>query len=223
MLLFLTVKENSQRVPRKNFRKLGKEELYLRCINKFSKKYQMIVDTDSDEIFNKIYNFKNVYTYKRAKHLIGDEVSTDELIKDCITRLNYNMNLPKDPIICHVFATAPFLKLETLQHAEKVFMNPINNCDSLFSADFIQKRLWRKESYGLSPVNHNPLKLEQTQDLPPLYIENSIFYIFNKHIFEKYNCRICGNSMPCSVEFPENIDIDTEEDFNLCKKIIKIL
>ena len=49
--------------------------------------------------------------------------------------------------------------------------------DSLFSVTKIQKRLY--DQLGRA-VNHKPEILLRTQDLPPLYEENSCIYIFKK-------------------------------------------
>ena len=90
--------------------------------------------------------------------------------------------------------------------------------DSVFSADVVQNRFWRKESYGYCPVNHNPMKLEQTQDLPVYYMENSYLYAFLPKVLE-YNNRIGYNPYIMEIGFPYNLDIDTEEDWKLVNVI----
>ena len=62
-------------------------------------------------------------------------------------------------------------------------------------------------------------KLEQTQDLPKYYEENSAFYIFQPNILLKTGNRIGQNPFFYELREPENLDIDTEEDW---KKVIKI-
>jgi N-acylneuraminate cytidylyltransferase len=47
--VFIPIKENSQRVPRKNFRLLNGIPLYKNILSKL-KDFQVFVDTDSNEI-----------------------------------------------------------------------------------------------------------------------------------------------------------------------------
>ena len=72
---------------------------------------------------------------------------------------------------------------------------------------------------GYCPVNHNPLKLEQTQSLPTLYEENSAFYMFKKCVFSTIKNRVGKNPAFYKVDHPENFDIDTEDNWKECLKI----
>ena len=76
--------------------------------------------------------------------------------------------------------------------------------------------------YGPCPINHNPIKLEQTQDLPTLYEENSAFYIFKSIDFIKSHNRIGVKPFFYAVEPPENLDIDIESDWKLVKALEEV-
>ena len=101
-----------------------------------------------------------VHSYSRPHHLRGDEVSVVNLIKNFSEKSELN----DDDWICQIHVTSPFLKIEHLESLRE----EIKDCkyDSIFSVDVIQNRFWRDEEYGLAPINHNPMILEQTQDLP---------------------------------------------------------
>jgi len=209
--MFIPIKENSQRVPRKNFRILNGEPLYRHILLKYSD-FEIYVDTDSEEIIteiNKDTRLNNVKVYKRDSNLTGDNVSVCELIKDFIKKYNIT-----EPII-QTHVTSPFLTPEILKKA--CFY--IKEYDSVVSCNKHNSRFWRKEEYGFCPVNHNPLKLEQTQDLPSLYEENSAFYIFKPEIVLNTGNRIGKNPYFYCLEEPYNIDIDTESDW---KKALQI-
>ena len=60
--------------------------------------------------------------------------------------------------------------------------------------------------------------LEQTQDLPKYYMENSYLYLFKKSVL-KYGNRIVKNPKVLPIQFPYNLDIDTEQDWNLVKTL----
>ena len=222
-VIFIPIKENSQRVPRKNFREFNGVSLYKHTLYKF-KDFKIYVDTDSNEIIDEVKSdekLRHVVAYLRPKELIGDKISVNFLINNFINFMNFrNKNLT----ITQIHVTNPFLKVETVEIA----INTIENefYDSVSGANRIQARLWRVDDKGgyqiMTPINHNPEKLEQTQDLAPIYQENSTFYSFTIDSFLKNNNRVGKNPCFQEVNFPENLDIDEEKDWDLVTKIIKL-
>ena len=214
MIIFIPIKENSQRVPRKNFRIFHNEPLYKHQLLKF-KDFTIFVDTDSNEIIDNIKNDKrldHVTVYKRQNNLIGDNTPVNLLIKNFIEQFSIN------DIICQIHVTSPFLQSKTINNA----LDLLENYDSIMSVNKIQSRLWRKEKYGICPINHNPMKLEQTQDLPVYYEENSGFYMFYSDVFLSSDNRVGKNPYLYELKTPENLDIDTEEDWRIVNEYNRI-
>lgn len=212
MIIFIPIKEKSQRVPRKNFRKINGIPLYERCLLKL-KNHKVFVDTDSNDLIQKINSnpeLGHVTCYKRSEPLIGHEVSVCSLIENFIEKFKIN------DVICQIHVTSPFLNTLTIEKACKIMEGKY---DSVVSCNKHQIRLWRKEDYGYCPVNHNPCKLEQTQDLPVLYEENSLFYMFRSSDFLKTKLRIGKNPYFYPCKFPENLDIDTESDWEIVETL----
>lgn len=212
MIVFIPIKHNSQRVHRKNFRIFNGEPLYKHTLLKYTQD-MVYVDTDSDEIYKEINNDRrlwNVIAFKREQELIGDKVSVCDLIENFIKKFDI-----KKPI-AQIHVTSPFLLDKTLREA----YNKTEHHDSVVSCTKYQTRFWRKETYGYCPVNHNPGKLEQTQDLPAFYEENSAFYIFNPDVLINTGNRIGKNPFFFELKEPESLDIDTEDDW---KKVNTIL
>lgn len=208
MNVFIPIKHNSQRVPQKNFRLINEEPLYKHVLLKFSD-FKVYVDTDSGEIYHQIKEderLSHVTVYKRRDDLKGDEISVCELIKNFIFR--YDIASP----VAQIHVTSPFLSSDTLRDACRY----IKNYDSVVSCTSHQSRFWRKEEYGMCPINHNPVKIEQTQDLPVFYEENSAFYVFKPEVITSYGSRIGKNPYFYDLTEPENIDIDTEADWEKC-------
>lgn len=211
MIIYIPIKENSQRVPQKNFRDFGGKPLWEHTIDKL-KDFEVVVDTDSEEIIRKCIDKKWVHSYFRPHHLRGDDVSVVDLIKNFSEKAELN----EDDWICQIHVTSPFLSVKHLKDLEE--KSKTWEYDSAFSVDKIQNRFWRKEEYGLVPINHNPMKLEQTQDLPPYYMENSYFYFFTTKVLKLGN-RIGKNPTAVPISFPYNLDIDTEDDWDMVKSI----
>ena len=72
--------------------------------------------------------------------------------------------------------------------ARRPFRAPSARCaarypayDSLFGVTRLQTRLWDQLA---RPINHNPAILLRTQDLPPVYEENSCIYLFTRQTLE---------------------------------------
>jgi CMP-N-acetylneuraminic acid synthetase len=216
MNIFIPIKQNSQRVPGKNFREFNGLPLYQYVIDnilKAEKVSKIFIDTDSKEILYFYKNHEKVYAYQRVESLIGDTVSVCDLIEHCITQ-----NALHDEWILQLHVTTPLLKPETIDSICNKVLNA-DDYDSIVSCNKIQSRLWREEEYGYCPVNHNPMKLEQTQDLPTLYEENSAFYAFDCREFLKTKNRVGTKPYFYGIKFPENVDIDIEADWEMLHKI----
>jgi CMP-N-acetylneuraminic acid synthetase len=98
----------------------------------------------------------------------------------------------------------------------KRFLAKEDGCDSAFGVTRLQARLWTADA---KPVNHDPAVLLRTQDLDPIYLENSCFYIFTPETLRERGNRI--GSHPLLVETPpqEAIDIDEESDWDLAAAV----
>jgi len=213
MKIFVPIKDSSQRVLRKNFRIFNGEPLYKHSLLKYSD-FEVYVDTDSEEVLRQLkkdIRFSNVIAYKRNPDLLGHEVSVCDLIKNFITKYGII-----DPIV-QLHVTSPFLDANLIKEAYK----HMENHDSVVSCNSHQSRFWRKEDYGFCPINHNPLKLEQTQDLPIVYEENSAFYIFEPSVIMSTGGRVGKNPYFYPICKPHNMDIDTEEDWELALREVK--
>ena len=89
--------------------------------------------------------------------------------------------------------------------------------DSLFGVTKFQSRFYWANG---SAINHNPAELIRTQDLPPIYEENSNFYIFSVDSFRAAgNKRIGLHPEMFAVNKLEAIDIDDKEDFILAETL----
>jgi len=212
MNIFIPIKENSQRVSRKNFRPFRGKPLWKHTIDKVRREYPIYIDTDSEEIINECLDLDNVTAYKRDPDLLGDTTSVVDLIKRF--RKHYQIT----DYICQIHVTSPFLQLDHIKIAQQKLEE---GYDSVFGVDVLQQRLWRKEDYGYCPINHNPMKLEQTQDLPEYYSENSYLYAFKSDVINSGN-RIGNNPYLLKIGFPYNLDIDIEQDWSIIEYISKL-
>jgi N-acylneuraminate cytidylyltransferase len=146
----------------------------------------------------------------RPEHLLGDMVGINPLISNQISRVDGEYFL-------QTHATNPLLKPSTIDEAIETFFR--KDCDSLFSVNVYKKRLYRAD---LSPVNHDPKNMLRTQDLEPLYEENSNFYVFSRSSFLANGHRIGAHPAVFSMNPLEALDIDDESDFRIVGSVMSL-
>ena len=204
--IFIPIKRDSQRVPGKNYRDFGGIPLWEHAVRKFSN-FNVYIDTDDPALITSLRKYPNVIAYLRSPTLLGHKVSVCDLIKHWVYRFD------PDGFLFQVHVTSPFIKSETLLSA---FSEMTDNNDSVFSCNRYQTRFWHSNR----PINHDPDILIQTQDLEPVYEENSLFYGFTKEVAETGK-RIGASPILYETDQIESMDIDTEEDWSECLKIIQ--
>lgn len=88
----------------------------------------------------------------------------------------------------------------------------------MFSVTRIQTRLW--DQLGRA-INHNPAILMQTQDLPPVYQENSCLYLFTRLNLLARRNRLSERAMMFEIAAAEAWDIDEELDFAIVNFLLE--
>lgn len=209
----LPMKGHSERVKDKNIRDFNGTPLFCRILGtlmKCSYVSGVYIDTDSAEIAYKAKDFfEGVHIIERPKELCGDMVSMNSIIR-------YDMDMIGAEYYIQTHATNPLLRVETLDEGCRRFLDKRDVFDSLFSVNRLQTRLYDKD---VKAVNHNPEELVRTQDLPPLFEENSNLYIFSKASFLSNSARIGKKPQMLEMDRLESVDIDEESDFILAEQI----
>ena len=212
-LAIVPMRHNSERVPGKNYRPLGGIPLYhhvVRTLSAVPEIDSVVIDTDSDVIIaDCATHFPHVQVLLRPEHLRDGTIAMNDVLLNTLDQVDAD-------IVLQTHSTNPFLKAATISDALKLFTTPGSEFDSVFSVTRLQARLWDADVH---PVNHDPAVLLRTQDLAPLFIENSCFFIFTPELLRQRGNRI--GSRPLMVEMAplEAVDIDTEEDFALAAAI----
>jgi CMP-N-acetylneuraminic acid synthetase len=209
------MRHHSQRVPRKNFRLIAGKPLFhfvIENLLQVPEISQIMVDTDSLDIMDGLTRyFPEVKIIDRPVELRGDDLSMNEILLHDVTKT-------KEELFLQTHSTNPLVSPSTFSRAIQVFHNNYDKFDSLLAVTRLQVRLW--DSNG-KPINHDPRVLLQTQDLPPVYEENSCFYIFSKEILIARHNRLGEKPMMFEVTRDEAWDIDEEIDFQIVELLLK--
>jgi CMP-N-acetylneuraminic acid synthetase len=205
----------SELVPQKNYRLLDGKPLYqhiLTTLLAVPELTRIVVDTDSPVIVAGITEFfPAVEVIERPEELRADDVSMN-------TILQYDISRAPSDFYLQTHSTNPLLRAETLSKAIQTFLSAYPQRDSLFSVTRLQTRLYDKHGKA---INHDPRVLIQTQDLPPVYKENSCLYLFSADTLAKQGTRIGETPILFETEPEESWDIDEEIDFKLVELMIK--
>jgi len=207
------MKAHSERVPNKNIRILNGKPLFHWIMENLSKsKYidEIIINTDSAEIAkNAKDNFK-VTILERPDYLIGDMVGIQPLIE-------YDLANTDGEYYLQTHSTNPLLRSATIDSAIECFFSQTRH-DALFSVTEIKTRFYWPNGKG---INHDPRILIRTQDLDPIYEENSCFYFFSKETNKNIGNRLGSNPLMYPIDKLEAVDIDNMEDLYFADFLLK--
>jgi CMP-N-acetylneuraminic acid synthetase len=207
------MKGHSERVPGKNLRAMCHKPLFYWILDALSKSKfidRIVVNTDSPEIARVATTLFDVMIIDRPAGLQGDFFVANDLIAYDLSQF------PDTNFFLQTHSTNPLLKTETIDRAIEAFFRQ-SKCDSLFSVTELHTRLYWAEG---TPVNHDPSNLIRTQDLEPIYEENSCLYIFSRASFNKKKNRIGESPMLFPIDRFEAVDIDEEYDFLLAESLL---
>jgi CMP-N-acetylneuraminic acid synthetase len=209
VVAIVPMRHSSERVKGKNYRVLGDAPLFHHVVRTLLATLsidEVVIDTDSPTVReDAAVAFPTVRVVERPEHLRDGAIAMNDVLLNTIEQVNAD-------VVLQTHSTNPFLSSDTVQHALDVFLSDENDYDSVFGVTRIQARLWDKNTQA---VNHDPAVLLRTQDLDPIYLENSCFYIFTPDILKERGNRI--GAKPAMIEVPagEAIDIDEESDWDL--------
>ncbi len=210
VVAFVPIKLNSQRLPHKNILPIAGHPLCWHLCNtllKVNNIDEVYVYCSDERVTD--YIPEGVILKKRDKKLDGDLVKGFDIYRSFISDVDADVY-----VLAHT--TSPFIKQESIDNALKHIVSGSN--DSAFSAEKIQTFAWYKDK----PINYDLNDVPRTQDLEPIWVETSAFFMFKKEIFTDYNRRIGFNPYIQEVSGIEAIDIDEKKDYDLACQLAKI-
>ena len=215
IIALVPMRHHSQRVPGKNYRQLAGKPLYQHIIGtllRCPEIDEVVVDTDSAPVMDGLHeNFPQVRILERPERLQADATPMNEILTHDTSQVEADFYL-------QTHSTNPLLRAETISRAIQALLVTYPAYDSLFSVTRVQTRLW--DQLG-RPINHNPAILIQTQDLPPVFEENSCIYIFTRDRLLTRRNRLGERPMMFEIDASEAWDIDENLDFSIVENLMK--
>lgn len=215
IIALVPMRHHSVRVPGKNYRPLAGKPLFHHILNTFQavpEVEKVVVDTDSPVLMEGISeHFPDVQVIQRPERLRDDMVPTNEILIHDTGEVDADFYL-------QTHTTNPLLRPETISSAIQTFQKNFPEYDSLFGVTRLQTRLW--DQLG-RPINHNPDVLLRTQDLPPVFEDNSCIYIFSRELLLSRRNRLGERPLMFEIPSLEAWDIDEELDFIIADTLFR--
>ena len=224
ILTIIPARSGSKGVPNKNIKKFRDKPLLAWSIEQakqteYYKNMKIIVSTDSEKYKEIALKWGAEVPFLRPKE-ISQDLSTDyEFINHAINWLKINQNYIPD-IILHLRPTQPHRKIEDINKCLKIFIENINDFDSLRTVIPFEK-----SPYKMYVINENKLEPlfnqvnsikepfnQCRQKLPQTYLHNGYIDIYKTSVIK--NGILSGEKIyPYIMSKNDTIDIDTEEDW----------
>jgi CMP-N-acetylneuraminic acid synthetase len=214
IVAFVPMRHSSERVVGKNYRSFAGRPLYHQIVETLLNCPQIdlvCIDTDSPVIMeDAAAQFPQVKVLLRPEHLRDGATPMNDVLLNSVAQVPAEFYL-------QTHSTNPLLRSETVSRAIEQFLSQSEH-DSLFGVTRLQTRLYDAQGQAM---NHDPQVLLRTQDLPPVYEENSNLYLFTKRILEERQNRIGYHPMMFEIDREEAWDIDEEIDFRVAEFFYK--
>jgi len=215
IVALVPMRHHSQRVPQKNFRVIAGKPLFhfiIQTLQHVPEIGEIVVDTDSGPIRDGLEaEFPTVHVIDRPLQLRADAAPMNEILLHDTAQVDAEFYL-------QTHSTNPLLRPETVSRAIQTFLARFPANDSLFGVTRLQTRLY--DASG-RPLNHDPRELVQTQELQPVYEENSCVYLFTRDNLARYHHRIGVSPHLFEIEAEEAWDIDDELDLAICEFLLQ--
>lgn len=210
IVAFSPIRLNSKRVVGKNLKMLGEKPLLRYVFDtlvQVPEIHEIYAYCSSESIVDHLP--KQVKFLKRDTALDEDFVLGEQIYDAFVNQVEADLY-----ILAHT--TSPFVKAETFSKAIRQILD--GSYDSAFSVEKIQTFTW----YDNRPLNYSLQHVPRTQDIEPVYVETSAFYMFSREIWLKHKQRIGFRPYMAVTDRIEGVDIDNPEDFDFAEMILKL-
>jgi N-acylneuraminate cytidylyltransferase len=219
ILGIIPARGGSKGIPMKNLTMLDKKPLLSYTISSSlkSKIDRTVVSTENEKISEVAKEF-GAEVIKRPKMLATDESQIEPVMMHVLEQLQTENYIPD--IIVLLQNTSPLRSSQHIDSALEVLMN--NNCDSVLSCYASHYNLWTIHDDLLQPVNHEPLKRQNRQNMKNQFAENGAIYMTKNTFFAKSSCRVSGRIGIFKMSEEDSTEIDTPNDLLIAERILEM-
>ncbi len=207
------MRHSSERIPYKNFADFRGKPLFCHILDSLlgaSGVTTIVVDTDSPRVMDECdRRYPDVIVLERPESLRDGGIPMNDVLLHTVSQLEGDHFL-------QTHSTNPLLRSSTIDSAIIEYLDGLPEHDSLFGVTRWQTRLYDDQG---APINHDPALLARTQDLPPVFEENSNLYLFSRSTLETHRRRIGSSPRLFEIDRLEATDIDDTAGWRLAEAI----
>lgn len=218
MKIFTIIKEESKRIPEKNFKNINDYPLWWHLLSELDG-LDVTVNTDSQKFLKTLqtYNLKSIKVIKRKqKHIDweNNENIDSSPVEDML--FDFCETVDKSEIVVLTHITSPFLKKETIFSAVEMLENN-HTAKSIHSVQQVQDFVWIKKDSELIPVNFFTDRVQRTQDLPPILVSKGAFFIAKAGDILDQRRRLPEPLIFFPLNHTQSVEIDNFDDLEFAK------
>lgn len=211
--ILIATRKGSKRIKNKSIKKFGKSNLtklklvQANKLGKFVNNVYFSSDINNLNIHAESLGFHNIL---RPRKYLGKS-TISEFGPFLASRIT-------EDHICYLTNTSPLIKLETIEKCIKLYKKlNFKKYDSLSTFSKVNDFLWNDKK----PINYDLNKQPRSQDLTGFYRFIPAVTIISKKNLIKYRNVIGKKPYKVIIDFPENIDIDENYQYEIANFINK--
>ena len=218
MKIFTIIKEESKRIPNKNFTDLNGHPLWWYLLYEL-KDLDITVNTDSPKFIKQLQksDLKKIQVIEREQKYIdweNDESIDASPVEDMLFDFCKTIARSETVVLTHV--TSPFLKKETIFDAVNVLQNDLN-ANSIHSVLQIQDFIWLIEDNKANPINFFTDRVQRTQDLSPVLVSKGAFFIAKAGDILDQKKRLPEPLIFYPLNHTQSVEIDNFQDLEFAR------
>jgi|TARA_B110000881_G_scaffold82560_1_gene72209 CMP-N-acetylneuraminic acid synthetase len=224
VIAIIPARSGSKSVPNKNIRVLGDVPLLGWVVKAASKSNlidKIIFSSDSDEYFRIAKSFNDKLIFHKRSTELSEDVASEFVLLNVLE--NFKEFFDDNSIIVMLQATTPFISTHNIDACiSKLLKN--NNANTCITVKQVSEF---PEWMITQDINDNKIckmSSEESirQNIKTRWIPNGGAYAVRKSFLEQNKLLIDKNSLLIhEMSKIQSLDIDEEEDFELCKAIVK--
>ena len=220
MKIFTIIKEESQRIPEKNFADLAGNPLWWHLLSELEG-LDVTVNTDSQKFINQLRasSLESIKVIKRLRKHIDWENNEDidsSPVEDML--FDFCTTIDKSEIVVLTHITSPFLKKQTILDAIDVLQKD-RKSKSIHSVQQVQDFVWLKAASETVPINFFTDRVQRTQDLAPILVSKGAFFIARAGDILEQESRLPEPLLFFPLDHIQAIEIDNFGDLEFARSL----
>lgn len=219
VIAIIPARGGSKRLAGKNLRALAGKPLLAHTVGHARASAHVtrtVVSTEDAEIAS-VARSCGAQVIERPAALAGDEATSEAVLAHALESLQAEGFVPE--LVVFLQCTSPIRSPGDIDGAIELLLE--RGWDSVLSATRSHALLWREGPDGPVPMNYDVQRRPRDQDHAPEFRENGSIYVFRPWVLERTGARVGGRIGIYEMPFWSSVQVDTEEELELCEWILR--